>query len=161
AGKYEVVRGLGQGGMGVVVEARHTRLGHGVALKILVPPTGGTKDLMSHFEREARAASRLSGPHVVHVLDVDTLPDGKPFMVRELLRGRELGSELAERGKLSVREAVGYVLEACVGMAEAHRAGIIHRDLKPSNLFLAEHEGCRTVKVLDFGISKVTGDVAQ
>jgi serine/threonine-protein kinase len=80
-------------------------------------------------------------------------------MVMELLRGKELGEELEARGPLPVREAVGFVLQACAGMAEAHRAGIVHRDLKPSNLFLCDQDGRRIVKVLDFGISKLQGDV--
>jgi len=80
-------------------------------------------------------------------------------MVMELLRGQELGDELHARRKLPVREAVGYVLQACAAMAEAHRMGIVHRDLKPSNLFLCQNDGYRTVKVLDFGISKLAGDV--
>jgi eukaryotic-like serine/threonine-protein kinase len=159
AGKYSVVRVLGKGGMGVVVEARHVRLNQSVALKILVPSSESAADVTTRFEREARAVAQLSGPHVAHVLDVDSLPDGKPFMVMELLHGRELSKELATQGKLPVRDAVGYILQACAGMAEAHRMGIIHRDLKPSNLFLSEHEGLLTLKVLDFGISKVTSDV--
>jgi eukaryotic-like serine/threonine-protein kinase len=159
AGKYEVVRAIGRGGMGVVLEARHLKLGQGVALKVLLPSARTLTDVTMRFEREARAAARLQGPHITRILDVDTLADGSPFMVMELLRGKELGDELTSRGKLPVREAVGYVLQACAGMAEAHRAGIVHRDLKPSNLFLCDGDGTRTVKVLDFGISKLLDDV--
>ncbi|APR76592.1 Serine/threonine-protein kinase pkn3 [Minicystis rosea] len=158
SGKYEVARVLGRGGMGVVVEARHLKMKRDVALKILLPALRSQHDVVARFEREARAAAQLQDKHVARVLDVDTLPDGSPFMVMELLRGRDLGEHLAERGKLPYREAVGYLLEACTGMVEAHRAGIVHRDLKPNNLFL-DQQGDRVVlKILDFGISKITDE---
>ncbi len=122
AGKYEVARVLGRGGMGVVVEARHLRMKRDVALKILLPALRAQRDVVARFEREARAAAQLQDKHVARVLDVDTLPDGSPFMVMELLRGKDLGEYLAERGKLPYREAVGYLVEACAGMVDAHRA---------------------------------------
>jgi serine/threonine-protein kinase len=158
-GKYEIVRMLGRGGMGVVAQARHLRMDRDVALKILLPAFREQPEVVARFEREARAASQLANPHVTRVLDVDTLPDGSPFMVMELLRGRDLGQILAAQGKLPYRAAVGYVLEACAGMVDAHRAGIVHRDLKPNNLFI-DTQGARPVlKILDFGISKILGDV--
>jgi serine/threonine protein kinase len=158
-GKYSVIRVLGRGGMGVVVEAQHLKLGQRVAIKLLLPSIRSMADITARFEREARAIARLKGPHVAHVSDVDALADGSPYMVMELLRGREVGDELAERQKIPYREAVGYILQACAAMAEAHRQGIVHRDLKPSNLFICESNIGRTVKVLDFGISKLSGDV--
>jgi serine/threonine protein kinase len=159
AGKYTIVRVLGRGGMGVVLEARHERMGLDVALKMLVPAVRAMPDVTARFEREARAAARLQGRHITRILDVDVLADGSPFMVMELLRGHEVAQELELRGKLPVGDAVGYVLQACAGMAEAHRMGIVHRDLKPQNLFLVEQDGQKTVKVLDFGISKLAGDI--
>jgi eukaryotic-like serine/threonine-protein kinase len=160
AGKYEVARVLGRGGMGVVVQARHLRMERDVALKILLPALRAQPEVVARFEREGRAAAQLRDVHVTRVLDVDTLEDGTPFIVMELLRGNDLSDILAARGKLPVRDAVGYLLEACAAMAEAHRAGIVHRDLKPNNLFV-DRQGERPVlKVLDFGISKVTSDVA-
>ncbi len=157
--KYEIVRMLGRGGMGVVAQAKHLRMNRDVALKILLPAFRDQPEVVARFEREARAASQLANPHVTRVLDVDTLPDGSPFMVMEMLRGRDLGQILAAHGKLPYREAVGYVLEACAGMVDAHRAGVVHRDLKPNNLFV-DTQGSRPVlKILDFGISKIIGDV--
>jgi serine/threonine protein kinase len=92
---------------------------------------------------------------VVRVLDVGTLPDGCPYIVMEHLKGNDLGRELADRGRLPAAEVVGYMLEACEALAEAHAGGVVHRDLKPENLFLAERsDGGRIVKLLDFGISK-------
>jgi len=159
-GKYEVARVLGRGGMGVVVAARHLRMSRDVALKILLPALRSQPDIVARFEREGRAAAQIQGDHVARVLDVDALPDGSPFMVMELLRGNDLAEILAARGKLPHPEAVGYLLEACAGMVEAHRAGIVHRDLKPSNLFV-DRQGARPLlKILDFGISKVTDDAS-
>lgn len=161
AGKYAITRTLGQGGMGIVLEAEHVRLGQRVAIKTLLPSARGSEGLCARFEREARAAATLRGRHVARVTDVDTLPDGTPYMVMELLRGHDLAAELAERGPLPVSEACGYVLDACEAMEEAHAAGIVHRDLKPSNLFLAEDGETRCLKVLDFGVSKVETDKSE
>jgi serine/threonine-protein kinase len=159
-GKYEVARVLGRGGMGVVVAARHLKMNRDVALKILLPALRTQPEIVARFEREGRAAAQIRNEHVARVLDVDALPDGSPFIVMEMLRGNDLGDILAARGKLPPQEAVGYLLEACAGMVEAHRAGIVHRDLKPNNLFI-DRQGARPVlKILDFGISKVTDDVS-
>ncbi|MCC6526531.1 MAG: protein kinase [Polyangiaceae bacterium] len=155
SGKYEISRLLGEGGMGLVYEARHLRLGHRVAIKILHPDANEAPSHAARFEREARAAARLSGRHVARVYDVDTLPDGALFMVMEHLQGRDLSDEILLRGSIPAAEAVRYVLDACEAMAEAHRAGIVHRDLKPANLYVTDVEGGRIVKVLDFGISKL------
>ncbi|MEJ7732783.1 MAG: protein kinase [Polyangiaceae bacterium] len=160
AGKYQIVQAIGRGGMGVVLEARHLRLGRSVALKLLLPELRAAPDVTSRFEREARAVARLTNTHVAKILDVDSLPDGSPFIVMELLRGHDLADELARCVTLPIRQAIGYVLQACEAMADAHAHGIVHRDLKPSNLFLAEQSGGpATIKVLDFGISKLAGDV--
>jgi serine/threonine protein kinase len=158
AGKYHVVRMLGEGGMGVVYEAVHKRLRQRVAIKMILPRLLKTTDFVARFEREARAASQIRGPNVARVIDVDVLPNGVPYMVMEYLEGHDLSAELRARGKLPIAEAVGFVLDACTAMHEAHAMGIIHRDLKPSNLFLCGEGGRRIVKVLDFGISKMTSD---
>jgi serine/threonine-protein kinase len=155
AGKYTVVRTIGRGGMAIVLEAHHERLGRNVALKLLHPDHMSNPEATSRFEREARAVARLASPNVARVIDVDALEDGCPFMVLELLEGCDLGQELSRRGPLPVQEAVDYVAQACAGIAIAHAAGIVHRDLKPSNLFLAQDGADRRVKILDFGISKL------
>ncbi len=153
AGKYRIERPIGAGGMGVVFAARHLELGKRVALKVL---RGGKGD-EARFLREARAAARLESEHVARVLDVGRLDDGTPFIAMEHLSGVDLARRLLEGGPLRVDEAVGYLLEACEAIAEAHALGIVHRDLKPSNLFLtSRRDGSEIVKVLDFGISKVT-----
>ncbi len=156
--KYRIERVLGEGGMGRVLAASHLVLGQLVALKILRPELRERPGVTERFLREARAASRIESPHVARVLDVDTLDDGTPFMVIEHLEGHDLGRVRDRNEPLLVHQAVGYVIEACEAIAEAHSLGIVHRDLKPPNLFLAKRrDGSTTIKVLDFGISKVQG----
>ncbi len=159
AGKYQLVRVLGEGGMGVVYEAEHVRLKQRVALKMLLPELLRVEDLVRRFEREARASSQLRSRHTARVMDVDHTPDGVPYMVMEFLEGRDLDAELQARHALPLDEAVDYVLQAAGAMDEAHGLGIVHRDLKPSNIFIArEHDGRRVAKILDFGISKVSNE---
>jgi serine/threonine protein kinase len=160
AGKYVVERVIGEGGMGVVVAARHLELDQRVAIKCLLSEIAEQGMAAERFRREARAAAKMRGEHVCRVLDVGTLENGVPFMVMEYLEGWDLASELDRRGSLPAEEAVGYVLEACEALAEAHTNGIVHRDLKPANLFLESRaDGTRRVKVLDFGVSKSLLDV--
>jgi serine/threonine-protein kinase len=156
-GKYRVERVLGSGGMGTVVLAVNVKLGQRVAVKVLHGATGDPY-AVERFVREARSAARIENDHVVRILDVDETVTGAPFLVMEYLSGADLGMLLNRDGRLSVERAVGLVLEACEGVAAAHALGIVHRDLKPSNLFLATRaDGTKTVKLLDFGISKPTG----
>lgn len=157
AGKYRVEGVLGAGGMGVVVAATHVHLDQRVALKFLLPESLESEQVVARFKREARAAVRLRSEHVARVIDVGELTSGAPYMVMELLEGRDLGDLITEDGPQPVEKAVDYVLQACEAVAEAHALGIIHRDLKPSNLFLTSRVDHRPlVKVLDFGISKVS-----
>ncbi|NUP09086.1 MAG: serine/threonine protein kinase, partial [Polyangiaceae bacterium] len=155
--KYKVERVIGEGGMGVVVAARHLTLDRPVAIKLLNTKARGSQEALERFTREARAAARIQSEHVGRVLDVDALPSGAPFIVMELLEGHDLSDELRKSTKLSVERAVTIILQACEAIAEAHAAGIVHRDLKPANLFLSKTTTQPvSVKVLDFGISKIT-----
>jgi len=157
AGKYRVERLLGQGGMGVVIAARHIQLEERVAIKMMRADAAANPEAVARFLREARAAARLQSSHVARVSDVGTLEDGRAYMVIEYLEGADLSRVLEQRGPLPVGDAVDYVLQAAEAIAEAHSIGIVHRDLKPSNLFLTERRD-RTplIKVLDFGISKMS-----
>jgi serine/threonine protein kinase len=162
AGKYLVERIIGEGGMGVVIAARHLELDQIVAVKFLLPEIAKLDMAPERFRREAWAVARIRGEHVCRVLDVGTCENGIPFMVMEYLDGCDLATELASRGPIPVEEAVDYVLQACEALAEAHSAGIVHRDLKPANLFLAQRaDGTRSVKVLDFGVSKVLSEAGN
>ena len=160
-GKYALIRLLGTGGMGVVFEAEHLRLKQRCAIKMLSPEMLGQPEIVHRFEREARASALLRSPHVTRVTDVATTPDGVPYIVMELLSGHDLDSVLVERGSLPFAEAVDYLLQACIAIAEAHHAGIIHRDLKPGNLFVAHSQEGVMVKVLDFGISKILAEASN
>ncbi len=155
-GRYVVERTIGQGGMGVVVAARHETLGEIVAIKLLHP--SGAKDAVQieRFVREARATARIKSEHVVRVFDVGVdEPTGAPFIVMEFLEGRDLGQVLSNLGPLPMTMAVDCIIQVCEALAAAHVLGIIHRDLKPSNFFLThDGDGAPLVKVLDFGISK-------
>ncbi|MCC6559276.1 MAG: serine/threonine protein kinase, partial [Polyangiaceae bacterium] len=154
AGKYQVTRMLGRGGMGVVVEARRIGLGERVAIKVLHAHYCNHPEAVARFQNEARAAVRIRGEHSARVLDVGTSEAGLPFIVMELLEGSDL-SHVMRVGRVTLQEAVLYILQACEGMAEVHANGIIHRDLKPGNLFLTRRpDGSPLVKVLDFGVAK-------
>jgi serine/threonine-protein kinase len=158
AGKYRVEKLLGVGGMGAVVAAHHLQLDERVAIKFLLPEALVVPEAVARFAREARAATKIKNEHVVRTIDVGTLETGAPYIVMEYLDGRDLSALIREVGPLSTDVAAEYLLQACEALAEAHALGIIHRDLKPSNLFLTKRmDGTPLVKVLDFGISKVTG----
>jgi eukaryotic-like serine/threonine-protein kinase len=157
AGKYRVERVLGVGGMGVVVSALHIQLDERVALKFLLPEALSNPEAVARFAREARAAVKIKSVHVARVSDVGTLETGAPYMVMEFLQGQDLSQLLRERGPVPYPDAVDFVLQACEALAEAHALGIVHRDLKPANLFMIiAADGSPCIKVLDFGISKVT-----
>jgi serine/threonine-protein kinase len=154
ASKYRVERLLGEGGMGVVVEAYHELLDQRVAVKLLYHDIADS-EAQSRLLLEARSAAKLQSDHVARVVDVDVGADGLPFIVMELLEGADLCQIADDRGALPRWLVVDYILQALEGLAHAHGRGIIHRDLKPSNLFLANRaDGSQIIKILDFGISK-------
>jgi serine/threonine-protein kinase len=148
--------------MGVVVAATHLQLEDKFAIKFLLPEAAKSADVVSRFEREARAAVKIKSEHVARVHDVGKLDNGSPFMVMEFLNGRDLADTVERQGALPWAAAVEYVLQACEALAEAHAAGIVHRDLKPANLFLIQRaDGSPCIKVLDFGISKMVGSASM
>jgi len=164
AGRYRVERALGRGGMGAVYLVRHVRTEERLALKLIHASIAGKPELVERFRREARAPAQIDSDHVVRVLDADVAPEigGAPFLVMEFLRGRDLEQELRARGRLAPPEVVSYLQQASRALDKAHRMGIVHRDLKPENLFLAEREdGTVILKVLDFGIAKITGEASH
>jgi len=153
-GRYRLDRRLGEGGMGTVWAATHTVTLCQVALKLLRPEARSQHE---RFLREARAAASVEHPHVVRVQDVFPAEDGTPTMVMELLAGESYQARLDRQGRLSVAETAAIVLPVVSAVGAAHAAGIVHRDLKPDNIFLATlPDGTTHVKVLDFGIAKLT-----
>ncbi len=156
ADKYVVQGVLGRGGIGVVFAAEHVRLRRRVALKFLRSELAHLPEVVQRFLREGRAAAQLESEHVARIMDADTTPGGAPYIVMELLEGRDLKTVLKDEGALPVETAVDYVMQACEAVAEAHAIGILHRDLKSDNLFVTRNPlGLPLVKVLDFGLSKI------
>jgi serine/threonine-protein kinase len=157
ADKYRIDAVVGRGGMSVVYRATHLHLDQLVAIKVLSANALLMPEHVARLKREARAASKIRTEHVVRIFDIGELASGIPDLVMEHLVGADLAQVLAKRGPLPVSLAVECVMQACEALAEAHAIGIIHRDLKPANLFLTEGvDGSPCVKVLDFGISRMT-----
>jgi len=156
ADRYRLDRRIGQGGMGSVWAASHVVTRRAVALKFL-RRSEESDESRRRFVREARAASAVAHPSVVEVLDFLELSDGSPVMVLELLEGESLAALLAREGKLSVARTAEILAPVVSAVGSAHAQGIVHRDLKPDNIFLQKtRDGALVVKVLDFGIAKVT-----
>ncbi|MCA1567017.1 MAG: tetratricopeptide repeat protein [Acidobacteria bacterium] len=153
---YRILEQIGEGGMGVVYEAEDTRLGRRVAIKI---PSAAPDSHNHHarFLREARSISALSHAHIATLFDYGETPDGRPFIVMELVNGRELG-DLMRAGELSIARAIEIIADVAEALSEAHRRGIIHRDVKPSNVIINERG---EVKVLDFGLAKLITEGAE
>ena len=160
-GRYRVGQMIGGGGMGTVYAAQDERLAREVALKVMHPALLATPAARVRFEREAHTLSALTSPHTVTVFDVGTVEvgglPGVGFIVMELLRGESLAQFLA-RGAVPATEAAEVLSAVADSLGEAHAQGIIHRDLKPDNiLFARAHDGRHRVKVIDFGIARVSG----
>ena len=156
-GTYLIKRAIAIGGMGVVYEAEHVRLRGRVAIKIVLRSLEKRPEVMARFRREAEIVAQLGHPHIVKVFDVDETDAGEPYIVMELLVGRTLADRLDEAAPLPVLEALRVTSQVASALASAHARGVVHRDLKPENVFLVRVDNEPDfVKVLDFGISKVT-----
>jgi serine/threonine protein kinase len=154
ADRYRVNRKIGEGGMGVLYACLDTVLARDVAVKLMQRSLAADPQLSERLLREARLAAQLRS-HVAQVFDCGTLHTGEPYIVMELLAGRDMYAVLRDSGPLSADELCSAMLQVCVGLAEAHEKGIIHRDLKPENLFCAlEPDGTTVIKIVDFGVSK-------
>jgi serine/threonine protein kinase len=147
-GPYEIIALVGAGGMGEVYSARDTRLDRVVAIKVLPSHLSSSPHLRERFEREARAVSKLTHPHICTLFDVGRHGE-IDFLVMEHLEGETLADRLT-RGPLSLRDVLRYGAEIADAMEKAHRQGIVHRDLKPGNIMITKSGA----KVLDFGLAK-------
>jgi serine/threonine protein kinase len=147
-GPYEIQAPLGAGGMGEVYRARDTRLGRDVAIKVLPSHLSSDPELKARFEREAKAISALSHPHICHLYDIGC-QDGTDYLVMELLEGESLADRL-RKGPLPLKQALQYAVEIAQALETAHANGIVHRDLKPGNVMLTKSGA----KLLDFGLAK-------
>jgi eukaryotic-like serine/threonine-protein kinase len=153
---YRLVRRLGGRSSGEVLLVEHWELGREMVAKVL--PAGLARDarLLDRVRLEATTLARLNHPNVVRVSDFRHTADGRPFIIVELLRGRSLKEELAERGALGLFQALDFAHQALSGLGAAHDLGIAHRDVSPASLFLAaDQQGVITLKVLDFGLARV------
>lgn len=158
-GPYRVVGRLGAGGMGEVYEVEHEALGRRFALKMLLPHLKEDTETLTRFHREPRAAAKLVSEHIVSIVDAGALADGTPYFVMERLYGTDLRRLLNQQSILPVARVAHIGVDACRGLACAHRAGLVHRDLKPENLFLTTHDdGQDLCKLLDFGVVKSATD---
>jgi serine/threonine protein kinase len=156
ADKYRVLRQIGRGGMGIVYEAEHVVLGKRVAIKLMLEKYANDTEAVARFQREALAASRIGNPHIIDVSDIGTGPDGRSFVVMELLSGAPLSHIIAASGPMPTWRAIHIMRQVLRAVGAAHAKGIVHRDLKPDNIFLVNQDDHHDfVKLLDFGISKL------
>jgi serine/threonine-protein kinase len=163
---YELISVLGEGGMGAVYLARHTFTGRKAAVKLLHPQLAQDQVLVTRFMNEARATAAIGHPNIIDIIDVGFLPDGiSPYLMMELLQGESLAKRLQREHPLPIPEAIEIACQTAFALSAAHAAEIVHRDLKPDNLFLVPDQSMRPmrmrVKVLDFGIAKLRGDLSS
>jgi len=159
-GKYRIVRKIGEGGMGVVYLGEHTLIGRRAAVKVLLPSYSHDVHVVNRFFNEARAIASIKHPGLVDIYDFGTLDDGSAFLVMEWLAGESLAERIARKGRLRPNFAIEIARQLAGAMAAAHAQQIVHRDLKPDNIFLVGDKDLpfdTRVKVLDFGVAKVSG----
>lgn len=157
ADRYRVVRLVGEGGMGQVYEAQHVNINKRFAVKLLRPEIVSNAEAVQRFRQEAWSASSIGHENIIEIEDFATLPSGAVYLAMEFLVGQSLAERMREQPPLTFAEALDIVLQVGSGLGAAHDKSIIHRDMKPENIFLAEKHGRSIVKILDFGIAKVSG----
>ena len=157
AGRFRIERSLGSGGMADVFAANDLATRRSVAVKLLKKDIAANAEATERLRREGEVLKKLDHPAIVRLETFGKLEDGRLFIAMELLGGETLGERMRRKGRLDPGELASIVSGACSGLAAAHEAGIVHRDLKPDNVFLADGPDGTQVKLLDFGISKVTG----
>ncbi|MEO6771415.1 MAG: serine/threonine-protein kinase, partial [Kofleriaceae bacterium] len=163
-GAYRLLEKIGEGGMGAVWRAEHTKLGRLAAIKVLHPSFSMRPEIVTRFFNEAKAATAISDPGIVQIFDFGNHTDGSAYLVMELLEGETLRDRLDHAGPMSATEALRVLRQVSTTIGAAHTRGIVHRDLKPENIFLVrdpEVAGGERAKVLDFGIAKLIGDPTQ
>jgi len=160
-GTYRLLAKLGEGGMGVVYLGEHTLLGRRAAIKVLLPAWSANEEIVHRFFNEARAVTRIADPGIVQIFDFGYHTDGSAFIVMELLEGEPMDRRLQRVGRLGLGDSLRFMRLICSSLGAAHAKGIVHRDLKPENLFLVGDTavtGGERVKLLDFGIAKLSSD---
>jgi len=155
-GRFLLTRVLARGGMATIYVADDSTEGGQVAIKVLGRAFSERRDIVSRFRREARAMASLTSPHVARVQMYGQLEEGSLYIVMELVLGPDLARLVREEGPLEPDRAIRIVVQACDALGEAHRRGILHRDLKPENLLVARRDGGDHVKLIDFGLARVS-----
>lgn len=153
AGRFKLIKKLGQGGMGSVWLANQTALDTQCAIKFIEGDHAHVPEMQARFEREAKAAAALRSPHVVQIID-HAIWEGIPFIAMELMVGEDLGKRLDKVGHLAPKQTLEVLGQVCRALTRAHQLGIVHRDLKPDNIYLVKDDDREIAKVLDFGIAK-------
>ncbi len=151
-GKYKILREVGQGGMGVVYEARQQKTRQTVAVKMILEGMD-TKEVLGRFDSEKEALARMDHPNIARVIDSGSSPGGKPYFVMELVRGEPI-TTYCDRERLSLKDRLQLLRQVCSAVQHAHQKGIIHRDIKPSNVLVEQIDGNAVPKVIDFGLAK-------
>jgi serine/threonine protein kinase len=154
AGRYQMVRRIGEGGMGAVYEARHTVIGKRVAVKVLLEKFLTKSDFVARLLQEARLASSIGHENIVDVTDFGTTDDGRSFVVMEFLDGEALSQLVMREAPLPIERCLRIARQVASALGAAHAKGIYHRDIKPENVYLIRRGDADFVKVVDFGISK-------
>src|SRR3954463_10491725 len=152
-GKYDILKPLGKGAMGMGYLAHDPILERDVALKVMVSHIADDPELKTRFEREAKAVAKMTHPNVVQVFDLGNHSDGSPFIAMELLKGMDLQKAIPPPPPMSLERKVAIIVQVLQGLAHAHQAGIVHRDIKPANIFINQ-DG--SVKIMDFGVARLT-----
>jgi serine/threonine-protein kinase len=160
-GRYRLDALLGEGGMGAVYRGEQIYLHRPVAVKVLHPEFAASADAVARFRREAELMARLDSRHIVQVMDFGVTPEGRFYLVLELLEGESLHDLLSREGRLQPAAAVDLLNQLLDGLGAAHGAGVVHRDLKPENLWLTPAGQGRLLKILDFGIAKLAADEGE
>ena len=152
-GRYDIVRPIGKGAMGMVYLAHDTILERDVALKVMVSQIADDPELNQRFVREAKAVAKMHHPNVVNVFDLGHHTDGSPYIAMELLKGHDLQKAMRTPPPMSLDRKVGIIVQVLAGLAHAHEQAIVHRDIKPANVFINQDS---TVKIMDFGVARLT-----
>jgi serine/threonine-protein kinase len=161
AGRYQLNRRQGGGGMGTVYEATDTELERRVAVKVMREDLASHPGAAERFRREARIAAAFSHPNVVTVHDFGLAGDSRAYLVMEFLEGVDLRGELKQKRRLAPRAVVEVLRGVCAALEAAHRRELTHRDIKPENIFLARSGRIEIPKVLDFGVAKLISSSTQ
>src|SRR5262245_57978574 len=158
AGRFKILSKIGQGGMGAVYKAEQVRMGRICAVKVIPEEMAKNRDAIERFDREARMSALINDPHAVTVYDFGETENGMYFLAMEFVEGETLSSLLRREGVLPLKRVLKIVHQSGEALAAAHKQNIVHRDLKPDNIMIAKKESEDWIKILDFGIAKISAD---